>query len=278
MRLANGIVKLYSSRLPIGAYLAEVDLTRLYFPDYQREAIKPHVKRIGDAWDKEFARPLLISLRDGHLNVFDGRQTSAAALAKTNPEKTLTAFVWDRWTYEREARAFFIFNTVPKGMAGWKNFIADMKAGNQANMLILETLHSIGLTTPIHPAVQYANAADVPQSNVILGVMKKGGLPLVRLFAKVMKNWKVGGVLPETAKRSQFGRGLRDFLSQNQNQERQVLNVLGVLTPDQVMQLSTRMPNKGRIEATQVRQALEQLGGQHGILTIPVGRAGRRAA
>jgi hypothetical protein len=261
MRRGNGVVRVLTGRLQNGSYLVEVDVNRLYFPDYQRQAIRPHVKRIAEAWDNEFARPLLVSLRDGHLNVFDGRQTSAAAAAKANPNRTLLAFVWTDWTYEREAKAFNVHNTVPKGMDGWKKYVSDMLAGNQSKQLALDLLHNMGLTTPIYPGIAQTKNADITKPNVIISVMEEGGLPLLRLFAKVLKNWKRGGVLPDTAKRTDFGRGLLAFLKSNRQNEARLLNTLKVLTPDQVRELSRTMPSKGRIDSNQIRQALEQLAG-----------------
>jgi hypothetical protein len=263
MRIGNGIIALHTGRLSNGAFLATVDLTRLAFPDYQRGAIKKHVAKIADNWDNEFARPLLISLRDRQLNTFDGRQTSAAALE--DGQTTLLAFIWDDWTYEREALAFFVFNDVPKRMNGWKKFSADMKAGNAANVLILETLHDAGLTTPFHPGVTIAKNADVPKSSTVQDVMRKGGLPLLRLFAKVMKNWKFQGVISETAKASDFGRALKDFLFKNQSNARAIVQALRVITPEQVLQLAKTKKSKGRIDNAQIRQAFETLTGLNGL-------------
>lgn len=257
MRTNNniGILELHTGRLVNGARLATVDFTKLFFPDYQRDAISHHVKSIGANWNPSYARPLLINLRDRKLNTFDGRQTSTAAIS-IGITKGL-AFVWDGWTYQQEAAAFFVFNDVPKQMNGWKKFDAARKAGNATNELILTTLHGLGLTTPFHPQVAHVGLADITSSRVVLEVMKKGGLPLLTAFGKTMKGWKANGVLPETAKAIDFGRGLRDFLFSNNNVE--TLRVLKIITPDQIRQVANGLPSIGRIDFSQIRQAMETL-------------------
>jgi len=254
-----GIIRVLSGRLANGAYFAEVDYTSLIYPDYQRGIIKSHVHSIANNWNWQYARPLLISKRSNKLNVIDGRQTATAAIIAGHT--TGLAFVWTDWTYEMEAKAFYVFNQVPKKMNGWKNFHAALKAGNATNQLILDTLHNNGLTTPYHPQVAHPNLADINKANVPQEVMRKGGLPLLKLFAKVMKGWKTNGVLPDTAKRTDFGRGLLRFLHEHQDDANNIVRMLKVVTPDQVRQIANQTPSKGRIDATQIRLALEFLTG-----------------
>jgi hypothetical protein len=259
-----GVQQVLTGKLINGAYLAYVTPAAIAYPNYQRDEIKPHTKAIAKAWDFEFARPLLLSKREGRLNGFDGRQTATAAIINGGVTKLL-AFIWENWTYEREAQAFFVLNQVPKKMEGWKKFDADKKAGNSTNQLILNTLHNTGLTTPFHPQVAHPGLADIDKSNVVLDVVKKGGLPLLVSFAKAIKGWKVEGVVPDTAKRTDFGRALRDLLFAHQDDTAHVLRALKIVTPDQIRQLANTMESKGRIDATQIRLALEQVTGFAGV-------------
>lgn len=274
--LNQGIVRVLSGRLINGAYLCVVDFTKLFFPDYQRGAITKHVQSIADNWKPAYARPVLVSRREGRLNAFDGRQTSTAAIKRGITQGL--AFVWTGWTYEMEAAAFYVFNDVPKQMNGWKKFMAALKGGNATNQLILDTIHNAGLTTPFHPEVVHVNAADVTKSNVVNDVMKKGGLPLLKLFVKVMKGWKIEGVLPDTAKRTDFGRGLREFLFHNQHDAANVVRRLKLVTPDQIRQLANTMPSRGRIDSNQIRQALESATGMGNVLAFPARRGRGRVA
>lgn len=251
-----GILQVLTPRLVNRSFLAIVDFTKLYFPDYQRFAITKHVDRIAAAWNPAFARPLIVSKRDRHLNTVDGRQTSAAAL-QTGVTEGL-AFIWDDWTYEQEAKAFFVFNDVPKQMNGWKKFDADRKAGNAANETILRTLHNLGLTTPLHNHVLHAGLADVTSSRVIQEVYRKGGQPLLIAFGRALLGWKREGVMPDTAKAIDFGRGLKDFLAKSTNLP-ETLRILRILSPDQIREVANGQVSEGRIDATQIRLALEVL-------------------
>ncbi len=266
-----GIVKVHTAKkLRNGSHLAEVDLTKLHFADYQRDAIPAHVRQINEAWDDEFARPLIVSVRDGRLWCIDGRQTATAALGSAKKSSgdfkcistTLDAFVWEGWSYQREALAFYTYNNAPVQQNGWKKFHASMKAGNLVNMEILRILHDIGLTTPYHAAISKNKDADVTHCGVILSVMQKGGYPLVKAWAKAMRGWKKNGVMPETAKSCDFGRALRDFLYLGDGYSQRSTSVfaaLKIVTPDQIRQLAKQIDKVDRPDLTQIRRAMEQL-------------------
>jgi hypothetical protein len=257
MRKVKGIVEILSDRLNNGAYLCYVDTRCISFEDYQRPEINAHVRRITNSWDIEFARPLLVSLRNGKLNVFDGRQTSASSLRVG--QYIMLALVWDKWAYEREAKAFFVLNDSPKKMEGWKRFKADMDAGNQTNTKILQILHSHGLTTPFHPYVDNKKRADINKPSGVLNIVKAGGLELLKFYAKVMRNWKVNGTISESAKGADFVRAMRDFLLKTMNMQTEVLIALKSITPERIREMSREYPTVGRTGATQIRRAMESV-------------------
>lgn len=253
-----GVSKVLTRRLVNNSYLTMIDFTKLFHLDYQRAEIKSHTKSINENWDWDFARPLLVSLRDGQLNCVDGRQTASAAML--GGRTSGLAFVWDSWSYEREAKAFFVFNDVPKKQNGWKRFHSHLLAGNATNSRILEIIHDGGCTSPYHPHVANTALADVTKCGVVQQVYRAGGDPLLKSFIKVMKGWKKSGFLSETAKTSVYGRGLMEFLQQ-QKASPALFKALRVVTPDQIRELAKTMPSKGRIEATQVKRALCSLTG-----------------
>lgn len=259
-----GVTKVLTRRLLNNSFLCEVDFTQLYFLDYQRDEIKHHTLSISDRWNPSFARPLILSLRDQQLNCVDGRQTSCAARL-SGITKGL-AFVWTDWTYQTESKAFFVFNDVPKKQNGWKRFNSALIAGNDTNARILEIIHSGGLTSPYHPHVAHGNLADITECGVIQQVYRAGADPLLKKFVQVMKGWKKGGFVPETAKKTDFGRALKMFLMKHSSPT--VIKQLKVVTPDQLRELANTMPSQGRIDATQLRMAMESVTGNLSNLKI----------
>jgi hypothetical protein len=271
----EGILEVLSPQLDNGSWLCRVSINHLNFPDYQRGEIKHHTRSIANEWRDEFARPLSISLNKRLMNCFDGKQTSTAASYRGID--SLIAFVWVGWSYEQEAKAFYVWNSVPKGMNGWKKFVADMRAGNHKNQLILDCLSEHGLTTPVSSSVAKENHADIPKSGIPLAMMAEGHEILV-FYSQVMRNWKKNGSIPETAKATDFGRGLKTFLVNNFDKRLQILRALKTITPDQIRSHAKDFESSGRIDQSQIRQAFEALTSCMIALNRPRKKTIRKAA
>lgn len=244
-------------------YVAIVDLMKIHFADYQRDAIPSHVAKIAGAFEIEAARPLSVSYRDGRLWCYDGRQTMTAMMKRGFVKHTAT--VLNGLTYDREASLFFTLNDVPRKVASWNRFKAAIAAGNDAYRMILETINAHNLTTPLHPHVGKAAHADIKQPGAVLECFAKGALPLLNRFCMILDRcWRIpgGGDQPvsEEGKKIDILRGLIAFLHEYPDlPAKTMVMVLKAVPPDTLKGIAKDMPGRGRVDAKQFKLALESL-------------------
>lgn len=259
---ALGILEVKAELLN-GSFLCLVGLDRLHFPDYQRDAIGPHVKRITDGWDDKAANPVKVNIREARLNCFNGRQTSTAMLRRNMTR--CDAIVFDGLTYEQEAHYFFVENNVPKKMDGWKKFHADRIGGNAVNQLILNTIHDHDLTVPGDPLVSKPANADVSKIGSILDAFKIGGMEMVdRICMLLDRVYRLPGrgktPVQSAAKRTDFLRGLTLFLKANTElSNRSLVQAIRPYMAEDIRAIANGTPSKGRIDAPQIKRAYETI-------------------
>jgi hypothetical protein len=254
-------------------YYCKIPFLVVNFADYQRKAIPAHVNKIADIFDIRAVGSLAISYRDGKLWCYDGRQRQAAMMKKGMTSHR--AIIVTGLSYEDEARLFFWLNDVPRKMASWKKFDAQMKAGNMAYRLILKTIqHENNLTTPLHETIEVDNRADVTSTRAVLEAFQEIGIPGLNLVCRVLNEaWRMpptvvngraiikGGVDP-IAKRLDILRGLIAFIKEHREiPDNTIIKVLRSpeLSPRHVQAIAKRKKSKGRIDATQYRQAFEEI-------------------
>jgi hypothetical protein len=258
----SGILEV-KTQLNNGGHICVVNLSKLEFGPYQRGVIELHTVNIAAKWDDRAANLLKISLRDGLLYCYDGRQTSTAA--KLNGLETLEAIVFEGMTMEDEAKYFFIQNDVPKKMNGWNKFHASIMGGNKVLESIVKIVHKHKLTIPQDPGVEKVRHADVTSTRGLLEAYSMGGLPLVGRICKVMNEaWRdnLDGNVYLDAKKTDMWRGLYRFLRDPDFDflnDRTILTVLAAHTPAKIRKIANRMPSTGRIDACQITSALQYI-------------------
>jgi hypothetical protein len=255
-----GIVEV-KAKLLSGGWLCTVTIADLKFLNYQREELTSHVDKITGRFDRRKANPLLLSYRNGKLNCMNGRQTSA--VLRNVKEPVWDAVVFNDMTYADEADMFFDFNDTPRKMGGWHKFFAKMRSKlGQSNRHILAIIHANRLTTPLDMDVNKQGNADVTSARIVSEAYNLGGEVLLdRLCQVLAKCWKSGGVVSEDAKQLDLLRGLVKFLHNDNVPFHTTVCVLKTMTATHVREIANRMSSKGRIDAAQIRQALQSIMG-----------------
>jgi hypothetical protein len=253
-----GIIEV-KAKMACGGWLCSLTVGKVSYPDYQRDEQIGHVDKITGRFDPRKAMPLLVSLRQGKLNCMNGRQT--AAVLRNVEQDTWDAIVYTDLTYEDEADMFFDFNDTPKKVGGWHKFFAKSRSKQgQANREILAVVKSHNLTTPLDLDIDKRKNADITSSRVLVEAMKLGGSPLVdKLCTVLAKCWKQNGVVAEDAKQIDLLRGLCKHLQSDGVPFASTVLILKHISARKVREIANTMKSKGRIDASQVRQALCQL-------------------
>lgn len=251
-------------RMENGGFVAVVDLSTVHFADYQRAITATHVKKIQKDWNERAADMPKLSLRDGKLWCYDGQHTIHARLERG--ENKVWAIVFEGLTYTDEAKLFFIHNDVPKKMNGWVKFRADMNSGNAAKRRMLDIIHDFNLTVPGDPLVATAAHADVTSSRAVQEAFKRGGEPLLKLLCRIIgQAWRIDGKktgpVQEAAKQIDLLRGLIHYLHANRESldVKALIITLRRIGPEGVREIANQQKSKGRIDAAQIREALEKL-------------------
>ena len=115
---------------------------------------------------------------------------------------------------------------------------------------IFNLINKMRLTTPYDV---HRDIADLPRCGIVMDVFERGREPLLRQWLTVMKNWKVEGVIPETAKSFNFGRALANVLFV---QGQEMVTKLKGIHPDQIRQVARRRTGRQNIDDVQLRGAM----------------------
>jgi len=228
---------------------------------YQRRVYPKHVANIVANWDIRAARPLALSLRNRRLMCYDGQQTQNALLDTNYVEHHAT--VLTGLTFEDECRLFFYLNDIPKKMAGWNKFDTAVKSNQPVYVKVLKAADKHRLTTPLHPNVHKATHADITCASILLYAFKRGGIHRVNQLCRILSTcWRTGrtGPVQEGAKKITVLRGLVQFLMDHDELPQKTIEmVLNNIGADELQKLANEQESKGRIDATQVKNALEGL-------------------
>jgi len=103
-----------------GAELRKMKLKSLVPSSFNRSLDMIRVKRIIDNFDERAAMPIMISVRDGKNNIFNGQHTSEALKGKGYTE--WDCIVYRGLTLAEEAELYLIFNTAQKPLNGTDKF------------------------------------------------------------------------------------------------------------------------------------------------------------
>lgn len=255
-RVKRYVVQVLAQTYP-NVFLVRIRLNTLLFEDYQRDALAKH--KIKQVFRQDWMPPIVCNLRDGQIYCIDGRQRSSH-LEKLGITECY-AYLHVGLTYQEEAKLFFELNDIPAKMAGWKKFYSALRAGNQTNRLILDTIHKHNLTVPGDPQVAKAAHADVKNVAVMLQAWTVGGIPLVNTVCHVLSNaFRVSknGPVQEAAKQYDFCRGMIQFLHETDVDLKIFCIIMRRMTPEGIREIAKKIPSKGRIDAAQIKAAFGQ--------------------
>lgn len=255
-----------------GGYFCKVPFSKIKFADYQRKITRSHAEKIRSKFDIRACQPLSLSYRDGELWCYDGRHRMKAMMDEGYSSHR--AIVITGLTYEDEAKLFYFLNDMPKKMASWTKFEAQLKAGYDANKQILDTIHANGLTTPLHETIDKPDRADITSCSAVKEAFDSGGLPGLNTVCRVLNEaWRMpptthkgkrvskGGVDP-IAKRIDILRGLISFLKDYPElPENTIVMVLQspAFQPENIQAIAKRKKSKGRIDSNQYKQAFVEV-------------------
>lgn len=247
-----GIKEVITGRLDNGAYLCKVNLPVIMANGFDQSLIDQFwLNKVKSNFDREFVdTPKIVRYTD-RLSIFDGRM-SAQLLA----DKGITeceAFVWENWDENREATAYYISKQFKRKLAGWNRFDKAVKAGMPTENQIFNLINKMRLTTPYNV---HREIADLPRCGIVMDVFERGREPLLKQWLTVMKNWKIDGVIPETAKSFNFGRALAQALFV---QEQELVDKLKYIHPDEIRQDARKRTGRQNIDEEQFRKAMIML-------------------
>jgi hypothetical protein len=132
--------------------LMMIDKTKLVLDlPYQRAASNSIVLRIRGEWEDELLGTIMVSFRDGLLNVLDGMHRVLAALGRADI-KLLPCRVFYGLTLEEEATLFARYNTKRNSVKIIDRFKAMLIAGDSTALKVEEILAECGLTVSNTPS------------------------------------------------------------------------------------------------------------------------------
>ena len=114
--------------------------------DYQRNLSEAHVEKAAEHFDLYQINPVKVSRRDGINYVFNGQHTiEIVALVSGSRETPVWCMIYDDLSYEHEADIFANQMKFVKGLKPYEVFMANIEAGNHAQLIIKEIVESFGL-------------------------------------------------------------------------------------------------------------------------------------
>lgn len=114
--------------------------------DYQRNLSESHIIKAAENFDLYQINPVKVSRRDGINFVFDGQHTiEIVALVSGSRETPVWCMVYDDLNYKHEAQIFAEQQKYVKSLAPYETFKANIEAGSEKHILILDLVHSYHL-------------------------------------------------------------------------------------------------------------------------------------
>lgn len=115
--------------------------------DYQRSLSQAHIARAAKNFDLYQINPVKVSRRDGINYVFNGQHTiEIVALVSGSRETPVWCMIYDDLCYEHEADIFANQQKYVKSLQPYEVFMANIEAGNDAQLMIRSLIESYGLT------------------------------------------------------------------------------------------------------------------------------------
>lgn len=115
--------------------------------DYQRSLSQAHIARAAKNFDLYQINPVKVSRRDGINYVFNGQHTiEIVALVSGSRETPVWCMIYDDLCYEHEADIFANQQKYVKSLQPYEVFMANIEAGNEAQLMIRSIVESYGLT------------------------------------------------------------------------------------------------------------------------------------
>ena len=115
--------------------------------DYQRSLSRSHIARAAENFDLYQINPVKVSRRDGINYVFNGQHTiEIVALVSGSRETPVWCMIYDDLCYEHEADIFANQQKYVKSLQPYEVFMANIEAGNDAQLMIRSLVESYGLT------------------------------------------------------------------------------------------------------------------------------------
>ncbi|MDO4166102.1 MAG: hypothetical protein Q4D32_01725 [Eubacteriales bacterium] len=114
--------------------------------DYQRALYEKNIQKAAKDFDLYQINPVKVSRRDGINYVFNGQHTiEIVALVSGSRETPVWCMIYDDLVYQREADIFANQMKYTKNLTPYEVFTANIEAGNDAQLLIRDTVESYGL-------------------------------------------------------------------------------------------------------------------------------------
>lgn len=115
--------------------------------DYQRNISMQHVQKAAAHFDICQINPVKVSRRDGMNYVFNGQHTiEIIALKSGSRETPVWCMIYDDLAYTQEADIFANQQKYTKNLLPYEVFMANIEAGNDKQLLILDLVESYHLT------------------------------------------------------------------------------------------------------------------------------------
>ncbi len=245
-----GILEVLTDEMPFGAQLCTVDLGKVINGDH-RPITNYQKWKIASEFNVQFVKPLSLAFNESGLVTVDGTHSKEVLIERGYA--TWAAWIFPKWTQDDRNKAFYNWNQNVQKLSGWKCFDAAIKAGSESHRHILAAINKSKLTTPIYHNVE-REFADLRKCGIVMETYNHGGIELINLWLKAFKNWKTDiGFVPESCKTGAFGRGLYRFLHVQGDPG---LRHLRNLNPDDILATAKRKRGIGRVDHTQIRNAM----------------------
>ena len=115
--------------------------------DYQRNLSQSHIERAAENFDLYQINPVKVSRRDGINYVFNGQHTiEIVALVSGSRETPVWCMIYDDLSYSHEADIFANQMKFVKALVPYEDFMANIEAGNEDQLMIRDLVESYGMT------------------------------------------------------------------------------------------------------------------------------------
>jgi hypothetical protein len=215
LRKVKGVLSVEFQHPITGFFFAKIDPTMVETDRYQREFVQNHAAFIiGDFQPMALGTPY-VSARGGKLYAIDGNHTIHVCM-----EMGMTAvWVWlNAIPFEKEALLFHIKNNGKnnKRMNPAAEFNSAIMAGKPLETAILAICRGEGFTTT-YDVDGKRGRADLKSISILrdAALYKMGSYADLRKFLKLLKAFRVHGILDAPAKLNPFQRGLYDYMKDN---------------------------------------------------------------